>query len=91
MTANVILFEHVNFHGAHKHVFVEEANLNSSDDNFFNDRVSSVIVVEGVWTFYKDSNFSGRKSNAVGPGRYSSVTAINIDNDAISSLSSIRH
>jgi hypothetical protein len=32
--AHVILFEHRNFHGAHKHVFMAEANLNASDDSF---------------------------------------------------------
>ena len=39
MVAQVILFQHANFHGAHKHVFVEEANLNAGDDNSFNDQV----------------------------------------------------
>jgi len=28
---HVILFEHANFHGAHKHVFGPESNLNAGD------------------------------------------------------------
>lgn len=28
---HVILFEHANFHGAHKHVFDPESNLNAGD------------------------------------------------------------
>ena len=45
MTAHIILFEHANFHGAHKHVFLEEANLNADDDKFFNDKTSSFVIV----------------------------------------------
>ena len=33
----VILFEHQNFHGKHKHIFQDEPNLNADDDNEFND------------------------------------------------------
>jgi hypothetical protein len=49
---HVILFEHAQFHGQHKHVFRAEANLNAADDNFFNDKVSSLVVLEGNWAFY---------------------------------------
>src|SRR5262249_2555355 len=57
---HVVLFENANFHGAHKHVFGKEPNLNSPDDNFFNDRVSSVVVLSSVWAFYKNANFDGK-------------------------------
>jgi len=30
----VILFEHQNFHGAHKHIFADEPNLNNGEDRF---------------------------------------------------------
>jgi hypothetical protein len=36
--AAVILFEHRNFRGNHKHVFMTEPNLASAEDSFFNDR-----------------------------------------------------
>jgi hypothetical protein len=29
---HVILFEHANFHGAHKHIFENYDNLNNDDD-----------------------------------------------------------
>jgi Beta/Gamma crystallin len=60
--AHIILFENINFHGAHKHVVPDEPSLNASDDNFFNDRVSSLAIVEGDWAFYPDANFR-RKPN----------------------------
>jgi hypothetical protein len=91
MTAQIILFEHNNLHGAHKHVFIEEANLNRSDDSFFNDRISSFVILEGNWTFWRDSNFSGPKSTTLGPGVYNWVESFGIPNDSVSSLSSVRH
>ena len=51
--AQVILFEHSNFHGNHKHLFNTEANLNAQDDNWFNDKVSSFVILEGNWPFFK--------------------------------------
>jgi hypothetical protein len=86
--AHVILFEHANFHGAHKHVFDAEPNLNSADDNFFNDRVSSNIVVEGRWQFFRDSNFQVQLGQPLGPGQYQRLNAppLNMGNDIISSL-----
>jgi hypothetical protein len=46
--AHIILFEHINFHGSHKHVLGKEPNLNADDDDFFNDRVSSMAILEGT-------------------------------------------
>jgi hypothetical protein len=91
MVAQVILFENANFHGAHKHVFVEEANLNAGDDSFFNDKASSMVIVEGSWTFWRDANFHGPASRVLGPGTYAFVEQVGIPNDSISSLSSVRH
>lgn len=84
--AQVILFEHSNFHGNHKHLFNTEANLNAQDDNWFNDKVSSFVILEGNWQFFKDSNFSGTASRIMGPGKYNWVEAFGIANDSISSV-----
>lgn len=85
---HVILFEHVNFHGAHKHVFSNEPNLNAGDDSFFNDKVSSMVVLDGRWEFFKDSNFIAKLGPTLGPGSYASVlSALGPgSNDQISSL-----
>jgi hypothetical protein len=83
---HAILFEHANFHGAHKHVFGSESNLNAGDDNFFNDKVSSVVVLAGTWEFFRDSEFQGSYGVVLGPGVYPWVEAVKIKNDDMSSL-----
>ena len=85
--AHIILFENINFHGAHKHVVQDEPNLNASDDNFFNDRVSSLAILEGNWAFYPDASFRGKPyPHILGPGLYPRVDAVQIRNDDMSSL-----
>lgn len=84
---HVILFEHAGLHGAHKHVFAAEPNLNASDDDSFNDIVSSLVVLRGDWSFFSDSNYVAPYGIAtVLPGVYSSVTDLGITNDDMSSL-----
>jgi len=85
---HVILFEDANFHGAHKHVFTREPNLNAADDNFFNDRVSSLVVLEGNWAFYADATFKRQYPPILGPGLYPSLPA-GIKNDDMSSLQAV--
>jgi hypothetical protein len=53
----VILFENASFHGAHKHILKAEPNLNAPDDNYFNDKVSSLVVFSGQWDFFRNANF----------------------------------
>jgi hypothetical protein len=84
--AEIILFEHINFRGAHKHVYGPEANLNAGDDNFFNDRVSSVVVLSGNWEVFRHSNFNDPYPVVLGPGKHPWVGAIGITNDDMSSL-----
>lgn len=84
--AEIVLFEHINFHGAHKHIFRSEPNLAAGDDNFFNDRVSSFVVVSGIWQFFRDINFTGPASHTFGPGLYNWVENAGIPNDSISSI-----
>src|SRR5262249_55852762 len=84
--AHVILFEHAQFHGQHKHVFGPEPNLNAADDNYFNDKVSSLVVLEGNWAFFPDSGFKPAPYPAIlGPGSYHVLPA-GIKNDDMSSL-----
>ena len=81
----VILFENASFHGNHKHILMANGNLGSSIDNSFNDRTSSIAVLSGIWTFYKDATFQTFMAE-LGPGAYPSVEAVGIANDALSSL-----
>ena len=84
--AHLILFEHRNFHGAHKHIFRSEDNLNAGDDSFFNDKTSSFVILDGRWQFFRDSGFNNPASNVFGPGIYDWVEAHGIPNDSISSV-----
>jgi hypothetical protein len=86
--AHVILFEHAKFHGQHKHVFHDEPNLNAGDDNSFNDKASSIVILDGRWEFFADSGHVAKLGQTLGPGSYDSVlTALGAgSNDRISSL-----
>src|SRR5262249_19015038 len=86
IATHTVLFEHAQFHGAHKHVFAAEGNLNAREDNFFNDRVSSIYVAQGIWEFFRDANFSNAYRPALGPGAYPWVANVGIANDDLSSL-----
>jgi hypothetical protein len=84
--SEIVLFEHVNFRGAHKHLYGSEENLAHPEDNFFNDRISSFVIVSGTWQFFRDINFTGPASNIFGPGRFNWVEAVGIPNDSVSSV-----
>ena len=84
--ANAILFEHVNFRGAHKHVFNEEGNLATADDWFFNDRTSSIAVLSETWQFFQHINFVSPYPRTLGVGLHPWVVDAQIQNDALSSL-----
>jgi hypothetical protein len=85
---HAILFQHQNFAGAHRHVFAPEESLGHPDDNFINNRVSSIVVLTGNWEFFREDGFSGRYSGnpILGPGRYTGVGVAGITADTISSL-----
>ena len=86
----IIIFEHANFRGAHRHIINEEPNLNHQDDNYLNDKVSSVLVIKGSWLFYRHENYYGVYPQGLGPGAYPWIGAVQIENDQISSLSCMR-
>ena len=84
--AQVILFENASFHGAHKHVFNAETNLNADDDNSFNDTTSSIVVVKGNWATYGDWHFDRQYPSIIGPGVYSWVEDFQITDNDMTSL-----
>jgi hypothetical protein len=76
MASQVILFENADFEGNHKHVFSAIENLRVLIDPFnFNDKTSSLVVIEGEWQFFKDFEYENPFPAILGPGIYSSVTA----------------
>ena len=45
----------------------KEDNLNASDDNYFNDKVSSIVVLEGNWVFSKNAGQKDPYPAILGP------------------------
>ncbi len=86
---HIIVFEHANFRGHHRHIFGMEKNLNHPEDNSLNDKISSFIVLSGHWRFYRHHNYTAPLGGNYGPGEYRWVEAVGIKNDDVSSLRSI--
>jgi hypothetical protein len=83
----IIIFEHRDFRGRHRHIFGQEANLNNAEDNTLNDRMSSFVVLSGTWTLFRHANFAEPVGGRTfGPGEYEWVGDFNVPNDAVSSL-----
>lgn len=73
----IIIYEHINFGGRWA-----RTNLNwYYVGRFWNDRISSIIVVSGTWRFYEHWHYEGRYFTR-GPGYYSRLPM----NDVISSF-----
>ena len=83
---HIIIFEHRDFRGRHRHIFGREENLNNAEDNTLNDRMSSFVVLSGTWTFFRHANFVEQVGGTFPPGQYEMVTDFGIPNDAVSSL-----
>ncbi len=80
---SVILYEHANFRGAHKHINGRsEANLHQDG---WGDRVSSIQVLAGSWEFWQHTNFRGSRV-ILGRGNYPWVGSVGISNDSLSSV-----
>ena len=63
-----------------------ETNSDSANvGNDVNDRVTSIIINEGTWRFFTDSQYRG-VSTDLGPGRYPNIGLGNIPNDSITSF-----
>ena len=86
----VIVFENTNMEGQHKHYFASDPDLTTnSDGRFWNDQISSMVIISGNWTFFADPVGSGEVSNpsvTLGPGVYSDVTKERIPDNSISQI-----
>lgn len=87
---HVIVFQHANFRGHHRHIFGMERNLNHPEDTSLNDQISSFVVLSGLWRFYRHSNFGEVTGSIYPPGAYKWVEAVGAMNDQVSSLRCIR-
>jgi hypothetical protein len=90
----VLLFEDADFGGRFKDVRNGDPDLTATDGGFFNDRVSSLVVLSGNWAFYRDVRFGvpylhAGKPVVLGPGLYRLVGDVGIQNDDLSSLKAV--
>ena len=83
---HAMLFEHANFRGAHKHLFASEPNLNSDEDDDFNDEVSSIVVLMDIWRAYRDANYVGEYDVVLLGGLYPWVEEVGIKDNDLSSM-----
>jgi hypothetical protein len=91
----VILFEHPEFRGAHRHIFQRENDLSVTDKpnptgvnaagGNFGGKTSSIIVVRGTWLFFAEKNCD-LHGDELEPGKYRNFKNIALKDNAILSL-----
>ena len=80
----IIVFDHVGFKGASARTNLSFHYLG----DFWNDRISCVIVVSGIWRFYRDEYYKGDYWD-LGPGFYESFFTAAGPDDVVSSFQAI--
>lgn len=81
VSAQVRFYEHDDFRGRS---FTAERPIGDFAQFGFNDRASSAIVRRGFWELCDNAGFGGR-CVVLGPGRYTSLSAMGM-NDRVSSV-----
>jgi len=80
----LVIFDHIGFKGAACRTNLSFHFLG----NFWNDRISSLIIVSGVWRFYRDEYYKGDHWD-LGPGFYECFFKDKGPDDVISSFQAI--
>jgi hypothetical protein len=83
-TRGILLYEHSNYRGRHKHIIDnDEPNLHADG---WGDRISSIQVISGHWKIHQHTNYGGW-SMLLWPGNYPNISEVGIArNDSISSV-----
>ena len=80
----LVIYDHIGFNGAYARTNLSFHFIG----NFWNDRISSLIVVSGVWRFYRDEYYKGDHWD-LGPGYYESSFTEKGPDDVVSSFQAI--
>lgn len=80
----LVVYDHVCFKGAYARTNLSFHYLG----DFWNDRISSLIVVNGVWRFFRDEYYKGDHWD-LGPGFYESFFTDKGPDDVVSSFCAI--
>jgi hypothetical protein len=80
----IVIYDHIGFGGAYARTHLSFHYVG----DFWNDRVSCLIVVSGVWRFYRDEYYKGDYWD-LGPGYYESFFTAKGPDDVVSSFQCI--
>jgi hypothetical protein len=80
----LVVYDHICFKGAYARTNLSFHFLG----DFWNDRISSLIVVSGIWRFYRDDYYKGDHWD-LGPGFYESFFTEKGPDDVVSSFQAI--
>ena len=80
----LVIYDHIGFGGAYARTNLSFHYLG----DFWNDRISCIIVVSGVWRFYRDEYYKGDYWD-LGPGYYESFFTAKGPDDVVSSFQAI--
>lgn len=80
----LVIFDHIGFRGAYARTNLSFHFIG----DFWNDRISCLIVVSGVWRFYRDEYYKGPHWD-LGPGYYESFFSEKGPDDVVSSFQAI--
>ena len=80
----LVVYDHIGFGGAYARTNLSFHFIG----DFWNDRISSLIVVSGVWRFYRDEYYKGDYWD-LGPGYYESFFTEKGPDDVVSSFQAI--
>jgi Beta/Gamma crystallin len=80
----IIVYDHIGFKGAYARTNLSFHYLG----DFWNDRISCVIVVSGIWRFYRDEYYKGDYWD-LAPGFYESFFTEAGPDDVVSSFQAI--
>ena len=80
----IVIYDHIGFKGAYARTNLSFHYIG----DFWNDRISCLIVVSGVWRFYRDEYYKG-PSWDLGPGYYESFFTSKGPDDVVSSFQAV--
>ena len=80
----IVVFDHSGFRGAYARTNLSFLYLG----DFWNDRISSLIIVSGVWQFFRDDYYKGDMWE-LGPGYYECFFMDKGPDDVVSSFKAV--
>ena len=80
----LVIYDHIGFKGAYARTNLSFHYIG----DFWNDRISSLIIVGGIWRFYRDEYYKG-PSWDLGPGYYESFFTEKGPDDVVSSFQAV--